>query len=651
MSQAFVYDIEDLDANGEADSHQSNPSWMLTFVRWTNRDPINFNGSAREVTDPLVVVNDCVSVTISSNKESHTPTMSAVLRAGDINYLTAVAPGDFVFVNIADWESKIGYPSSNKPTSESSSKESSLYQRAKTFKPINGFHDGFKGFFKVQSVRRTLAVNPATGAKEVVFYVDGYGFTEFNNVVYFNQHLIPPGGDKSLLFTTNLSTYWHSLFTTGGLPVVQDVLRFFIKSFIGVGAPPQLQGSSTISAKDADGKTVTKDIGSSAKFSYNTQFFVPSGVGSLLGQKNAKAAKDLYVYIMGIQSYNTKTPDTSLMGFVPDVKKPVDGRFYYTKKGACQGRAFMKPDYWNQVPVWSILQEYLNSPINEMFVSFRPSPTGNVMPTLTVRQIPFSSDKYSGLSTKFLSLPRWRISPNLIIDFNIGRDEAARLNFVQVFGAMGGSANPNLSLSYQIAKGNYKHDQEDIARSGLRPYVITSNFDQPQTQSNNSEANFTRALQWKELLGDALIGGHLRLNGTIVCVGIEEPIAPGDNLELGDTVFHIESVSHSASIQPDGKRVFKTTLEVSHGVSKFSSSKKKAYSQMLNSKMAVEQKQDYNKGDQILPGITDAETVYKDPFYDVNAENHNRSFDLPPKSFGTPAKQGKSRKKPKKVSK
>jgi hypothetical protein len=586
--------------------------------------------------------------------------MSATLRAGDMNYLTAVAPGDFVFVNVVNWAESIGQTTPEDDKANTKPKkiaEMNLYERAKSFAPINGLSDGFKGLFKIQSVRRALSVNPASGAKEVVFHVDGYGFTEFNNVVYFNQHLIPPGSDKNIgLFVTNLSTFWHSLFTTGGLPGVQDVVKFFIKLFIGEGVPPVLKTATGVSSTGANGEKTQENLNSAAEFSQNTQFFVPSGVGKLLGQRDAKAAKDLYVYLMGIQTYNISqnaadNAQTSVMGFVPKVNKPIDGRFFYTGK-PCQGQAFMKPDFWNQVPVWNILQEYLNSPINEMYVAYRPSPTGNVMPTLVMRQIPFTSERYkAGEATRFLNLPRWRVSPELILDFNIGRDEAARLNFVQVFGAMGGSRNPSLTITYQIAQGNFVSDKDDIQRSGLRPYVITSNFDQPAPSATGNSAQFTRALEWKELLGDALIGGHLKLNGTIVCAGIQEPIAPGDNFELGDTVYHIESVSHTASVSPGGQRIFRTTLELSNGIDKRSNAQKQRYSQMTNSKMEVELEEDSNTGDGMLPGIADSETVYKDPFFDKEAKKHNKSFDLPPKTEAKLKRPGKLSKKPKRPAK
>ena len=71
---------------------------------------------------------------------------------------------------------------------------------------------------------------------------------------------------------------------------------------------------------------------------------------------------------------------------------------------------------------------------------------------------------------------------------------------------------------------------------------------------------------WRDIMADIVMGQQLRLNGQLVCVGIQSPIAPGDNLEFDGIVFHIEGVTHSGGIADDGMRVFRTILQVTHGV-------------------------------------------------------------------------------------
>jgi hypothetical protein len=99
------------------------------------------------------------------------------------------------------------------------------------------------------------------------------------------------------------------------------------------------------------------------------------------------------------------------------------------------------------------------------------------------------------------------------------------------------------------------------------------------------------------------------MNGHIKCAGIEEPIAPGDNLELDDVVYHIETVTHMASCTPDGKKRFETTLELSHGVDIRSDKRGIVYAEMDNIDIQDEIKKDYLR-DGILPGISDTQFSY-----------------------------------------
>jgi hypothetical protein len=326
----------------------------------------------------------------------------------------------------------------------------------------------------------------------------------------------------------------------------------------------------------------------------------------------------------------------------------VENRFYMTDK-KCQGASLLKPEYWNQVAVWSILSQYTNSPINELFVTLRVAPDGSVMPTVVFRQMPFSSEEYQGVSTKFLNLPRWKVSPDLLLDINIGRDEAARINFVQVFGVIPTASQKNNSgfISQQIGAKNYQLDQLDIRRSGLKPYIITSNFDSVATDKRGFFSPI-----WAKLLADALIGGQLKLNGSITSYGIVEPIAVGDNLELDGVVYHIEGVSHQCSLAPDGKRHFITSLELSNGVDIMSEKGKKVFGQMRNTNMQSEQKEDFQIFDGNLPGFSDEEFIVgrsANPSEDTTKNGSFRSYVndpiAQPEPRKTPRATGKDDKK------
>lgn len=579
---------------GEENSvHQSSPAWVLTFVRWENRDTQrNSSVASTLVREPLVVENDCLQVSVNVNKGTLTPSMNATLVMTDVNYETAVAPGDFVFVNMLNW------PSHARRVADAA--------RAK--KPINGISDGFKGIFKVQGVRRVVTTDINTGTTVVLFKINGFGFTEFNNTIYFNPFLIDPNQDKKneLLFASFIGKDWTNLINEKGLTNVQDIIAVLIQSFIGTGINNEgrLEKNGTVKSP-------------------NVHFFLPELVGRLLGVKGAKAAKDIYDCIFGVQKYAANAPSMAA-GLNPQGTAIKFGRCYYTDT-PCPGDSLLKAEYWNQVKTWAILNQYTNAPINELFTCFKVSPTGNVMPTVVFRQIPFTTEDFTGARevTRFMNLPRWELNPAMVINQEIGREEAARINFVQYFGRSSLGVN-GADISQEIAQGNYVYDIGDVQRSGLRPYVVTTQFDEPTTKNKEYKSPV-----WAKILGDALIGGHLKLNGTFECAGIVEPIAVGDNLEFDNIVYHIEQISHVATISvSDGKKIFRTTINVSSGMHISSSAKGTRYAEMDNTNGDSTRKAD-ERSENILPGVSESQDVVYRPSSPDEPWSANKPFPQP----------------------
>jgi hypothetical protein len=577
-NKAFVKNIttNGTSKDGENGSvQQTSPEWVLTFVRWENRDTKGMSsGTSTDVRDPLVVENDCLQVSTNDSKNTLTPAMNAVLIMSDVNYGTEIAPGDFVFVNMLNWPADARR----------------VANQARAKKPINGVKDGFKGFYKVQSVRKILTSDPGTGTKILLFKITGYAFTEFNNTIYFNPYLIDPNQDpkNQFLFSSYLGRDWSKLINDKGLVNCQDLISVLLHSFIGDGINEQ-------GRKEKNG--VLK--------SPNVHFFMPSLVGNLLDIPGVKAAKDVYLGLFGIQQYSNNNNQQLYVGMNPNPIYSKYNRIYYTKT-PCSGDSFLKPEYWNQVQAWSILNQYTNSPLNELYTCFRISPANKILPTLVYRQIPFTTEDFSESklpTTKFLNLPRWKIHPSLIHNLDIGRDESARINFVQYFGKSTIDSK-GTAISAEIAKGNYVYDVVDVQRSGLRPYIVTTQFD----ELTSAKKDYLSP-SWAKIVGDALIGGHLKLNGTLECTGIVDPIAVGDNLEFDNVVFHIEQISHSCIYSvSDGKKRFRTIINLSSGVDINSSASGTKYSEMTNTRAYKERERD-SKNNHILPGVSEEQDV------------------------------------------
>jgi hypothetical protein len=579
----------------------SSPTWLLTFVRWEYRDLLRTpTDTPNAVRDPLIVESDCLQVTVSDNKGTLTPNMNAILVETDINYTAAVHPGDFVFVNMLNWEEDAR----------------AVATKAASGEPINGLDDGFKGLFKVQGVRRTIRVDPLSGTKTVLIRIDGFAFTEFNNTIYFNPNLINVNNLNNIgLFIGDISKSWTTFVSQSGKPFIQEIIAFLIQTMIGCGLPAS---ATQVAAM------VT---------SPNNHFLVPLQVGQLLGVEvpTALSAKDLYVYLFGIQQYSSSQAQDTATGMNPSnslaLKYP---GFYYTGTDFCPGNSLLKPEYWNQVKLWDIINQYTNSPLNEIYTCFRVAPPttdslGNavaprVMPTLVFRQIPFTSPDFVGQTfgtqdanastikvTSFMNVPRWKIGSEMVYSLDLGTDESARVNFVQYYAKSSFTKN-GTDIAAETALTNYVYDKDDIARSGLRPYVVQNQFeDLPNSLVYSAPI-------WARILGDAVMGAHLKLNGTIECVGIVDPIAIGDNLEFDNVVFHIEQIAHTCVINPvNGIKSFRTTISVSHGISVNSSALGTLYSQMTYPNAYLDRSQDYQNdtddAEQILPGVSESEDV------------------------------------------
>ena len=615
----------------EDDSTQTSPGWMLTFVPFANPElsnpiPPEYNttpeipsqqspngayakkapkwssqrsSNAINTAPILTVTSDCLSVTTADTKENPHGTMSAMLLPGAVNYLATIALGDYVFVNMVEYEGDLD----------------ELQGRALNGTPINLLEDGFKGVFRVTSVRMELMSDTSSGTRFMAYRIEGKSFSELENSMYFNPYIaqsFAAGGD--VLYATNvLGTAWQN--KIGTATDLQTIVQTLINLILGNG--PKLRSvSSTPVASPTNGTEIQPK--SSILTTPNVYFQVAGAVASLLGVADAGNFMSLYRYFFGVQNYTIATKpigkhnnarqaihvgDTSknfnAQAYNPQYT-PDSNNFYWTPQPV-QGMTTIRPEYFNQSTGWSIINSYCNAPVNEMYTCFRLSPEGYVMPFLIFRQIPFSTNFYASTNataTAFLSLPRWVISPDIVRGLSIGRDDALRLNFVQVFGQPFGfnSAGTEASIAVQNASNtNYVAETDDVKRSGLRPYVFNNSMDFAANKQFQSQT-------WAKLLGDALIGGHMKLSGSISCFGIQDPITIGDNLQFDGIVYHIEGITHECAIGGDGKKNFTTNITLSHGVDANSTATYTVYGETINKLYPAEAVAEWNK-EQIMPGV------------------------------------------------
>jgi hypothetical protein len=226
-----------------------------------------------------------------------------------------------------------------------------------------------------------------------------------------------------------------------------------------------------------------------------------------------------------------------------------------------------------------------------------------------------------------LSLPRWKVSINLLESISLGRHESARINFVHIVGKTRHVDIKNQVIQ-QESKGKHQWDVDDIKRNGLKPIITSCDFDfvvDGDTKVDNTTV-------WNALYADWVFNGHLKENGQIVCAGIHEPIAVGDNLQLENTVYHIESITHNMSISNDGRKAFKTAISLSYGVDEGRSpSYNPIYPEMQYTDSYTNRKAKAKSG--ILPGFSDSQDIAGRFDGEELKETDEQAFSISPKKI------------------
>jgi hypothetical protein len=551
------------------------PQWVIAVVRFKNQNTFdlakgtsvsNDTAFAMAEREPLIITN-ATSVQVSSTKDAHVTSLTATL-VGDRNYLTAIMPGDWVFCNMV----------------HSDDEAQRIVEAFRAKKPVNGWLDGLKFVGRAQSPRKSVVVNPGDGSRLTSYTLNAAGFGEFDQQLFYHPALrqdrkLPASMLAFGLLLEDIVKGQAGSDIEGGSIDINKVLPQLLTAVFGRGVWSGDRGPN------------------GERASPNQAYLVPATVGAWLGI-NARTYSDLLRPLLGIQHYQTTaaaTNDTvanqwSL--FQPDHVTVKDG--VIRTNSALVGLFLPAPPQY-ETTVWNLLETYRNHPINEMFVTLRSTPDGQVLPHLIVRQTPYTTDAkavsevlqrdanqeaattFDPLEvdftkkqpdnlitatpradvTDFLEIPRWVLDGRLLQTEDTGRSDSMRFNYVHLTGA-GRSGGSDIIGSFVRAPPN--SDDLDIARNGLRPYMTSLS-----SYWRGSDI-FNGPLAWRDIMTDIVMGQHLLLSGTIATYGILPPISVGDNLEFENVVYHIEQITHMCQISPNGMRSWQTILSVSHGV-------------------------------------------------------------------------------------
>lgn len=571
----IVREYADTDAPETVDDVATAPYWVLCAVRLNK--PLSYSRDQKrsvskdtsegaQIRGITIITSDCLQLQIQGSKGQHTKQLSATLLQTHTNYLIDLLPSDWLLAWIVHGEEK----------------QRDLVERIKKLEPCNKWDDGLKFVGRVESVRKAMDRNRETGAKSTRYSLTAYGFRELDTAIFYDPFLRSVDTAQVGTWMARIGLDIRQLFkntsTQGQQDNVHELIPALMEVFIGRGLPKEANTSQNPRLQQTTGGGIV-DGGKpeEAPFAY----LVPKEVGDLLGKKSRSkkggilAYADVLELLFGVQKYNEHENATDWKAFVPDIDADSDlttGSQRYT--GVPMMGAFLPlmPNFDNR-PMWSVLQQYLNPVVNEMYTCLRVNEQGSVVPTVVLRQIPFTTPvlaakldnlaQYGGNGgmpyTGFMDVPRWVLHPVLIEHMDIGRSDATRCNFVHVYGQNADVAT-NVGMSQQLAQNPPIRDDFDIQRSGLHTLMTTV-----ACREVNKVGNVPS--KWIELIADRAIGSQYTLNGSVVTLGIEAPICEGDNLEFGNAVFHIESVAHTCSVETGtGRSAWSTTLTLTNGL-------------------------------------------------------------------------------------
>lgn len=534
----------------------------------------------------LIITEDLRNLTVGTQKTSHITRMQCTIAPGT-DYLSQAMPGDFC----AAWMVS---------SIESFTK---VVEALVNGKPANFWDSGFKFFGKVDSLRKVISQAP-NGLRTTTYNLTANGFTELDASIYYEPYLQNQSVGLATNFLRNFGISINKLMNDNkqGLDI-NKIIPVFLTAFYGEGIPKNQGIQNSQNAQTTQG------------LDNPNSFIVPGAIAKVLGATKPTKSNGLFGWadvmetLYGIQKYSGNSGSTTAEAsnkqilaanvFVPDgIPTDRDSRLRYTNVPMLGTYLPSPPQFTGQTTVWSIISQFLNPSINEMFCTLKANAKGQILPTLVVRQLPFSSglatttlkpiapqtlqnstkklkkqkNKKASANnqaapntannphqlnlTYYMELPRWRVHPILVKHLDVGRSDALRQNFLHVYGDDGFSQT---NRAAQFVRNPPIKDSLDVIRSGLRPCMGTVNASPEDIRSN-------RATDWMFILSDIVFGQHLTLNGSMVSQGIQSPICVGDNIEFDETVFHIEGLQHTFQISPNGVKNFTTSLQLTRGM-------------------------------------------------------------------------------------
>lgn len=490
-----------------------------------------------------IIRNDVIRCSVSKAKSASSGTFTITLKRGkvvingqpqprDINYLDVIHPGDWVMIYLKK-SGSINIESTNA-------------------------NSGLKSIGIVENVRYVEIDDAETGKPRLEYIVTGRDFGKvFESDVFFNplinQNTARAVLGVNFLYDENFSVKGRERPITANAadPFSPDrIVRKLVSFYLGSG-------------RDNDGtQNLSETSVTNQPWYIPSQFarrFFPNGI-----EKRHPTISDIInLDKIGLQKY--------INGALNSVSQ-LPGQLQALKALPSSGT------------VWSILQFFQNSAVNELYTELIPDNNNNLKPTLVLRQYPFSNktnhetnaftadesfDNNNFLDpvrdivprekkTFLVDLPRFEIVSSDIKEKNIGKSDFERINHILVV-PRGDTKNFNSNFIAYV-------NTPSVQRHGVQSLQRQSIFVNDSTQ--NRIGDFRQVCRYyTSLMTDWFFLNHLLYNGSIVIDGVNQHVQIGTNLYIRDIqqLFHIEGCNHIYNQSPDGVIDYSIELTVTRG--------------------------------------------------------------------------------------
>lgn len=416
---------------------------------------------------------------------------------------------------------------------------------------------------RIETVRCETSVNDE-GARQTLYYVTGVDWGHIFNSQLYVDNLIAAPNDPKAQGNSAAVALRNALFGKEGSP----------QSFV---VAQNLTNILDIMGKNLAGYTEAgKEIGRLSNSIY--EFEIPSPLAKFFKFVDPKDKK--------VDSKSINKLITLLTGSLinPDQYKDMGEAVGFIDPFSLQGSHTL----------WQILMENSNPVLNEMFTDFRWNDDSTVSLTLYNRIKPFAYKDYkptpggsNALKSYFQNIKTHQLASEEVISINAGTNWRDKFNFIEI--------KPEFQ-EFAVVANWYKQksqvfDSDSFKREGFRPLILTTKqFPSGKDKGglpNDIGIDWSQLEVWCKLLREWYFGTHRMLNGTVTIHGTTEYIGVGNNIRFDaglinptpninektrqdgynhSVLAHVEAVSHSFSVTPDGARQYRTTISFVRGI-------------------------------------------------------------------------------------